>query len=294
MLELLLAPLATCLILTGIHAYLGLHVIERKVLFVDLSLAQIAALGTAAGFVAGYDLDSGVSYSFSLIFTLLGAAIFSITRMRRERVPQEAIIGITYAVAASASILVLVRSAEGAERVKSMLVGSILFVDWNDVATMAVLYGLVGIFHYICRDRFLTISMDPEAAFERGVRVRLWDFWFYASFGVVVTSSVRVAGVLLVFSFLVVPAVAGVLLARTVARRLAAGWCTGIAVSCLGLYVSVVLDLPTGAAVVVTFGVVLVIIALAKMALTNLGLFPGASDAPACAIARTDAPRESS
>lgn len=272
MLELLLAPLAACLILTGIHAYLGLHVIERKVLFVDLSLAQIAALGTAAGFIAGYDLDSGMSYFFSLLFTLLGAAIFSITRMRRERVPQEAIIGITYAVAASASILVLVRSAEGAERVKSMLVGSILFVDWNDVASMAALYGLLGLFHYLFRKRFLTISMSPEVAFEQGMRVRLWDFLFYASFGIVVTSSVRVAGVLLVFSFLVVPAVTGVLLGRTVATRLAAGWCTGVVVSFLGLYVSVALDLPTGAAIVVTFGGVLVVIALVRAALARLGL----------------------
>ncbi|HXV59664.1 MAG TPA: metal ABC transporter permease [Vicinamibacteria bacterium] len=293
MLELLLAPLVACLILTGIHAYLGLHVIERKVLFVDLSLAQIAALGTAAGFVAGYDLDSDVSYFFSLAFTLLGAAIFSLTRMRHERVPQEAIIGITYAVAASASILVLVRSAEGAERVKSMLVGSILFVDWHDIVKIGILYGLVGIFHYVFRDRFLTISLDPENAFDAGIPVRLWDFWFYASFGFVVTSSVRIAGVLLVFSFLVVPAVAGVLLARSVSGRLAAGWATGVVVSCLGLYMSVVLDLPTGAAVVVTFGVVLVIIALAKLILTQLGVFPVDADLHRARVVTTDAPRGS-
>lgn len=290
MLELLLAPLAACLILAGIHAYLGLHVIERKVLFVDLSLAQIAALGTAAGFVAGYDLDSSMSYSFSLGFTLLGAAVFSLTRMRNERVPQEAIIGITYAVAASASILVLVRSAEGAERVKNMLVGSILFVDWKDVTSIAVLYGLLGLFHYVFRRRFLAISMDPEAAYQSGISVRLWDFLFYASFGIVVTSSVRIAGVLLVFSFLVVPSVVGVLLADSVSRRLFAGWSTGVFVSLLGLYASVELDLPTGAAIVVTFGVVLALIAGGRSLGMKLGLLAASepSFSPAAASTRKD------
>jgi zinc/manganese transport system permease protein len=282
LLALLLAPFVACLILTGIHAYLGLHVVERKIIFVDLALAQIAALGTAAGFVAGYDLDSGTSYAFSLAFTLIGAAVFALSRMRRERVPQEAIIGISYAVAASASILVLVRSAEGAERVKSMLVGSILFVTWEDCLHIGILYALVGLFHYLFRDRFLTISLHPRVAFRRGLSVRFWDFLFYASFGLVVTSSVRIAGVLLVFSFLVVPAVAGVILAETITRRLLIGWGTGVLVSVLGIYFSVALDLPTGAAVVVTFGVVLLFIALGKLVAVRLGwLAPRELAAPA-------------
>ena len=271
MLTLLLAPFVACLILTGILTYLGLHVVERKIIFVDLALAQIAALGTAAGFVAGYDLDSGTSYVFSLAFTLIGAAVFALSRMRRERVPQEAIIGISYAVAASASILVLVRSAEGAERVKSMLVGSILFVNWQDCLHFGMLFALVGLFHYYFRDRFISISVHPELAFQRGLSVRFWDFLFYASFGVVVTSSVRIAGVLLVFSFLVVPAVAGVILAETITHRLLVGWATAAAVSVLGIYLSVALDLPTGAAVVVTFGAVLLLISLGKLLAVRLG-----------------------
>ena len=264
MLEFLLPPFIACLILTGTHAYLGVHVIERKVIFVDLSLAQIAALGTAIGAIMGYDYGGPVSYMCGLGFTLLGATIFALTRMKDERVPHEAIIGIVYAVSAAAFVIVMDKAPEGAEQIKSMLVGSILYVTWGKIGITAILYGAIGVFHFVFRRQFITISTDPGAAFEQKLHVRFWDFLFYTSFGFVVTSSVLIAGVLLVFSYLVVPSVCAVLFSSDFKTRLIIGWSLGLVASLLGMIVSVSLDAPTGAAIVCTFGVLLVFAALIR------------------------------
>jgi zinc/manganese transport system permease protein len=253
------------LILTGIHAYLGLHVVERGVIFVDLSLAQIAALGTTVAFLAGYDIHGTVSYFWSLGFTILGAAVFAFTRVHRAtRIPQEAIIGIVYAVSAAAAILAMSQAPEGTEHLKDMLVGNILTVSWAEVAKTAVLYALVGLFHYIFRAKFLAISIDADAAEASGVSIRMWDFLFYTSFGFVVTSSVAIAGVLLVFSYLIVPSVAAMLFARRVWTRLAFGWTMGALVSAAGILLSFRYDLPTGATIVCTFGLALAALAVVQ------------------------------
>ncbi|MBI2104531.1 MAG: metal ABC transporter permease [Candidatus Omnitrophica bacterium] len=259
--ELMARPFVACLILTGIHAYLGLHVIERGVIFVDLALAQVAAFGATVGFLWGFGLHSTAGYFVSLAFTLLGAAVFALTRLRKPVVPQEALIGVVYAVAAAASILVLSRAAEGGEELKALLVGHLLFVEWPEVVKILLLYSVIGLAHWLARRPLLAISQDPEGAFARGLRVRWWDFLFYATFGFVVTSSVEMAGVLLVFSFLIVPAVCGVLLARTVGQRLLVGWAVGILTSVGGVTGSYVWDLPTGATVVCAFGVSLAVCA---------------------------------
>jgi zinc/manganese transport system permease protein len=266
-LSFLAAPFLASLILTGIHAYLGVHVVERGVIFVDLSLAQIAALGATIALLLPFsngDPHAPEVYWISLAFTFIGAAIFSLVRTRRARVPQEAIIGITYAVASAAAILAMSKSTSQAEHLKDMLVGNIIAVSWPQVFTTAVLYGLIGLFHYIFRKPFLAISMSHEDAEAAGLNVRLWDFLFYASFGFVVTSSVAIAGVLLVFCYLIVPSVAAMLYADTIGRRLAIGWTMGTVVSALGVYLSLILDLPTGATIVCTFGLVLVIMALVR------------------------------
>jgi len=259
LLSLLWAPFLMCLVLTGIHAYLGVHVLAREVVFVDIAMAQIAALGATAAFLLGYDIDQWESYAWSLAATLLGAVVLSITRSRRRNVSQEAVIGIVYAVSSAAAVLLADRAAHGAEQVRTMLVGNLLAVRPSEVAKVAVLYSLVGLLHWFCRRPFLLISTDPHTAYDAGVRVRLWDFVFYASFGVVVASSVRIAGVLLVFSYLIVPALAGVMLGGTVATRLAIGWAFGTLVSVIGIVASAALDLPTGATVVCAFGATLIV-----------------------------------
>src|SRR6266850_196482 len=256
--SLLWAPFLMCLVLTGIHAYLGVHVLAREVVFVDIAMAQIAALGATAAFLLGYDIDQWESYAWSLAATLLGAVVLSITRSRRRNVSQEAVIGIVYAVSSAAAVLLADRAAHGAEQVRTMLVGNLLAVRPSEVAKVAVLYSLVGLLHWFCRRPFLLISTDPHTAYDAGVRVRLWDFVFYASFGVVVASSVRIAGVLLVFSYLIVPALAGVMLGGSVATRLAIGWTFGTVVSVIGIVASAAFDLPTGATVVCAFGATLI------------------------------------
>ena len=258
-LQFLLWPFLASLILTGIHAYLGVHVVERGVIFVDLALAQIAALGATVAILVGMDPHGQGAYWLSLAFTFVGAAIFAFARTRRGHIPQEAFIGIAYAVASATAILLMSKATGETEHLKDMLVGNILAVSRHEVLKTAVLYGVIGIFHYILRRRFLLISTDPEQAEAKGMSIRFWDFLFYASFGFVVTSSVAIAGVLLVFCYLIVPSVGAMLFADRVGPRLAIGWTMGTLVSALGVYFSVLLDLPTGATIVCTFGAVLVV-----------------------------------
>ncbi len=261
-LHLMAAPFVACLVLTGIHAYLGLHVIERQVIFVDLALAQIAALGATVGFLFGFGLHHGANYLFALGFTFLGAAIFAVTRFREEKVPHEAIIGVVYAVAAAASILVLSRAPEGGEELKSLLVGHLLLVEWPEIGKVAAIYAAVGFLHWLARRPLLFISQKPREAFDQGVPVRLWDLFFYVTFGFVVTSSVEMAGVLLVFSFLIVPAICGVFWGKKISERLTIGWGIGVLTSILGITASYFWDLPTGATVVCAFGLMLLTVAV--------------------------------
>src|SRR6266446_6989555 len=266
-LSFLILPFIASLILTGIHAYLGVHVVERGVIFVDLALAQIAALGTTVAYLAGYDLHATAAYLFSLGFTFLGAAIFAISRVHRKtRIPQEAIIGIVYAVSAAVAILMMSKATQETEHLKEMLIGNILSVTWPELLKTALLYALVGVFHYIFRSRFLLISMNESAAEKRGWNVKFWDFLFYVSFGFVVTSSVAIAGVLLVFCFLIVPSVAAMLFAERLGPRLAIGWIMGTLVSAGGVSLSFLLDLPTGATIVGTFGASLLVLAGYRLA----------------------------
>ena len=263
--QILLPAFVASLILTGIHAYLGVHVVERGVIFVDLSLAQIAALGTTVAYLAGYDLHSGTAYLFSLGFTFLGAAIFALSRVHRQtRIPQEAIIGIVYAVSAAVAILVMSKATQETEHLKEMLVGNILSVSWKELGKTAVLYSLVGVFHYVFRRKFLLISMNEREAERQGISIRFWDFLFYMSFGFVVTSSVAIAGVLLVFCFLIVPSVAAMLFSERLGPRLAIGWTMGALVSAAGVALSFFWDLPTGATIVATFGAALLLVAAVR------------------------------
>ncbi len=259
-LSLFLPPLVACLVIVAIHSYLGLHVLAREVIFVDLSLAQMAALGSAVAILAGRDPDSTAAFAYALGFTTLGAAVFALTRSdERGRVPQEAIIGIVYVVASAAAILVADRTPRGGEAIKDILVGSLLWVSWPAIARLAGVYALIGVFHWLLRHRFLTISFDPATAVAKGWKIRWWDFWFYLSFGIVITFSVPIAGVLLVFSFLVVPAAIAFQFARGRGALALLSWVAGTIASAAGLWISFHYDLPTGPVVVCAFGVLLLL-----------------------------------
>lgn len=244
----LLPPLCMCLMLAGIHCYLGLHVISRKVIFVDLSLAQVASFGATCALIWNEDHHSLSNYFISLGATLVAAAFFSLARRFEKEISQEAIIGIVYALASAAVILVIDRLAHGAEHLKEALVGQILWVTWGQVIKTAIIYSFVGIVHYIFRKPLLKASAD-----EKGNTHWKWDFLFYSLFGVVITSSTQIAGVLLVFSYLIVPAILGFHYFKTTRARLLFGWALGSAVSIVGLILSYHWDVPVGALIVVLF-----------------------------------------
>ena len=251
-------PLLACLLLPGLLVYLGLHIVKREIIFVDLALAQVAALGTCVGILLHHEPASWESYALSLVFTLVGAAIFTMTRIHNHRVPQEALIGIVYVVTAALGILLLSRSPEGNEELRRTLIGEVLLVTPGQVLRTFALYAGIGLVHFFCRKKFLAISFDAERVAAEGVSIRWWDFLFYAMFGWVVTSFVQIGGVLLVFSFLIVPAVCANFLVESFGARLLIGWATATVASVAGLWISYTLDLPTGAAIVCTLGAALI------------------------------------
>jgi len=256
-------PLAACLVLPPLLVYLGLHVVKREVIFVDLALAQLATLGTCVALIMGYHFGDRVAFWISLGVTFAGAALFSWSRnSERQHVPQEAIIGITFVVAAAGVILLLSRVAGGKEELEHLLTGDILNVTAADVGQRAAMFAVLAAFFAAFHKRFALISTDAVQAAASGLNVRLWDFLFYAAFAVVVVFFVRVAGVLLTFAYLIVPAVCSVMLARTWRSRLLVGWGIAAAASLVGLWASFTMDLPTGAAIVCACGLALVVVTI--------------------------------
>ena len=257
--QIMLWPLVACLMLPGTLIYLGLHIIKREIIFVDLALAQVAALGTCVSILLHHDSHDWQTFAWSAAFTLVGAAIFTLTRPRERHVPQEALIGIVYVVAAAAGLLLLSRSPEGNEELRKTLVGDVLLVQPLEIAIVTGVFALIGLLHYLCRRPFLSLSFDHARA-HGGAEVLAWDFLFYALFGIVVTIIVHLFGVLLTFSFLIIPAVCANLLVRTLALQLAVGWIIAALGSGAGMVASYQFDLPTGAAIVVSLGLALLLV----------------------------------
>lgn len=250
------APFVMCLILVGIHCYLGLHVLARGVIFVDLSLAQVAGLGATLALLMGFEHKTTGAYFISLSATFLAAGFFALARRFEKVFPQEALIGIIYAFASAGVVLVVDRLAHGAEHIKELLIGQILWVTWDEVIKTAIIYGVVGIIHFIFRKQLLAASYSTEKNSE----TFKWDFLFYALFGVVITSSSSMAGVLQVFAFLIVPAIVATMFVKSVKARLIFGWIFGSILSLVALIASHKWDFPAGALIVVTFTLVPVII----------------------------------
>ena len=264
MLLLMKWPLIASLALPWLLVYLGLHIVKRGVIFVDLALAQMAAFGTCVAILVGYDVHDWQNFAFSMAFTFCGAVLLTFTRMRNQRVPQEALIGILYVVSAAAAILALSKSSGGKEELQRSLVGELLVVPPEEVVKTFLLFVVIGIVHFLLRKRFLGISDNPDAAARSGVNVRLWDFVFYVIFGVVVTSFVHIGGVLLAFSYLVIPAVCAAFLVNSMVARFAVGWTVATFGSLASLFVTARVDLPIGAATVCVLGLLLVLVSIAS------------------------------
>src|SRR4051812_37643442 len=262
MFEIMFWPSLACILLPWLLVYLGLHVVQRGIIFIDIAMAQMASLGICLGVLLGYEPESMLSYALGLGVTLLGAAIFSVSAKRSSQVPQEAVIGIAYVVAAAAAVLLLSRSAHGNEEIRNMLVGDITVVSAAEVWKCFAVFVGVGVIHFLLRKKFLLVSFNRDEAYAHGWNVRWWDFLFYATFGIVVTIFVRVAGVLLVFSYLIVPAVCAVMLARSTTTRLLFGWLISLVGGIGGLFLSFYWDFPSGAAIVCTFGGLLILVAI--------------------------------
>jgi zinc/manganese transport system permease protein len=277
--EVMFWPIVACVLLPWLLVYLGLHVVQRGIIFIDIAMAQMASLGICLAVLFHIDLESWTAFVIALGFTLIGAAVFSVTGKRASQIPQEAVIGISYVVAAAGAVLLLSRAAEGDEEIKNMLVGNILLVTPREVWERFALFVVVGIFHFILRKNFLLVSFDRDGAYRQGLRVRWWDFLFYAVFGLVVTSFVRIAGVLLIFSYLIVPAVCGINLAVRLGNRLLIGWFIALIGGIAGLFLSFWWDLPSGAAIVCTFGALLILISLIGLARQRMRA-SAASDSP--------------
>ena len=260
-------PMLACLLLPGILVYYGLHIIRREVIFVDLALAQVATLGTAFCLYLGHEPDDPHNYVWSLGFTLIGALVFTFTRSNKHaKVPQEALIGIIYVVAAATGILLLSKSPHGKEELQRTLVGDLLTVTDREIWKTAALYAVIAVIHFIFRKQFIRLSFDHEHAEKGGLSVRLWEFLFYALFGLIVTSFVQVGGVLMVFSYLIVPAASATFLVSSLPMRLLVGWLVATLASGAGLYWSFKDDLPTGAAIVCALGIALLLaVAVSKL-----------------------------
>jgi zinc/manganese transport system permease protein len=255
-------PLLACLAVSGILVYLGMHVVERKVIFVDLALAQIAALGVMWAILMGYDHENdtlAVSL-YSLAFTAIGALVFSITRTRHERVPHEALIGIIYVAASAGGLVLADRFALGTEALKELIAGRVALVTTDILGKLVATCAIVALVFVALHRRLMRISRDPAAAEAAGMSIRAWDFLFYLVFGVLITQSVSVLGVLPVFAYLVIPAVAGALLFSSVRARLIFGWAFAGAISLVGLETARRAALDPGPTIVCLFAGALVVL----------------------------------
>lgn len=239
------APVVLAILLVGIHAYLGLHVIEREVIFVDIGLSQVAALGGALCLLFVGEEETVWRIPGALLLCLAAAVVLSLFRKYEKKVSQEVIIGVTYALASGALILVMDRIPHGSEHLKSALIGNILFVTWSQVFVTALVYAVVGLVHFLFRKHFWENSRGTKPSFA-------WDFLFYFLFGIVITFSTHHAGVLVVFAILVTPAALAIRLVRGNARRLLTAWGLGVVGVLAAFYLSYVLDFPVGAGIVTT------------------------------------------
>ncbi len=255
----MLLPFLECLILVGIHSYLGLHVIRRQIIFIDLTLAQLAAMGASIAFICGFEPFQFKTFFISFLTALSGGIIFSLTRQKENGgVPQEGIIGLGFAISASLSVLILDKFAKGTEHMKDIFMGNILWVRKEEFIKALIIYLIIGIIFKIFHKKFLIVSEDIEEAKKRGLSILFWDILFYGLFALVITTSVEVAGVFLVFTFLITPALMAVQVTKNFSKQLLIGWIAGTIASLLGLIFSYVFDFPSGPAVVVTYGLILV------------------------------------
>ena len=280
--EFLLAPFAACVLLIIINVYFGIHVIRREIIFIDIALAQIAALGSAVALIIyqsihpeaahEHGFNNAFTYIITLCFIVLAAYLFTLLKNRIIRIPLEAIIGITYAVTATATVIILDKGAGSDIHVHDMLIGSILWVSWHRITLLFIVILLVGTFHIFFRKKFLNLTNTYLNNHINIKNPQLWDFLFYLSFGIVIIEAVNVAGILTVFAFLIIPASISVILVKSWFSRILLGWIISLFISVIGLYLSWKMDMQCSPVIILFLGISLIIAAALKK-LFSLKLF---------------------
>lgn len=259
----LLPSFAASVVILLILGYLGMHVLDREIIFIDIALAQISAVGAVFAHVVFGVSDEGFgAYIAGFLFTLGAAVFFSQIPRRISQIPQEAIIGVSYAIAAAAALFILALAAGGDVHLENMLTGSILWAKWPDVLICGVLFGGVAVFHYIFRKQFLQMTLCIKNKQKPNHKMAWWDFAFYASMGLVITFAVRIAGVLVIFAFLIIPATIACLMTSNWLKRLLVGWSMGLFAILLGLMFSFFGDFSCGPSIVTFLGLLLIAAAL--------------------------------
>jgi len=251
-LDLLFPAFIVCVLMVITHTYLGLHVLARGIIFIDLALAQVAALGVSVAFLLGKESHGWESQLFAFIATLIFAFAFAKLRNIRDKIAREVTIGIVYVVATALSIVILSRSNQGMEELKSLFNGNILWTSWQEIAVIAVLYSLVITLHAVYRRKFLQLSFAED---EKSTPSFIWEFLFFASFAVVITLAVNVAGILLVFAFLIIPTFSASLIVAGFTRQMLVGWLISLIGCVAGLFLAYHFDLPVGATIVSILGI---------------------------------------
>jgi len=249
----LLPAFVLSLLMIMTHTYLGLHVLARGIIFVDLALAQVAALGVSVAFLLGQEAHGLMAQLYAFGATLIAAAGFAKLRQLPGKTTREVTIGCVYVVATALTIVILSRSSQGMEELKGLFNGHILWVSWSEIAIVAVAYVLLAMLHLYYRNRFYSLSFNEEGE-DTDSTSFIWEFLFFASFAVVITLAVNLAGVLLVFAFLIIPAFSASFLSQSTTSRLLIGWLLGACGSAVGLWLSFIADLPTGATMVTVLG----------------------------------------
>lgn len=261
--QFLLPPFVACVTILGLLGYLGMHVLRREIIFIDIALAQIAAVGaTFAHVYLGTEENSLWAYLCAFGFTILASLFFSQIDKRITQITHEAIIGVTYAIAAAAAIFILAMAAGGDVHMEHMLTGSILWAQWPDIGTIVILFGCVGLFHLVFRRHFIRLSENYGGGVVRTERAVWWDFLFYVSMGLVITFSVKIAGVLVIFSFLIIPATVSAMYAESWGKRLVIAWSVGIIALVFGLVLSYFMDFSCGPSVITVLGLALIVTAV--------------------------------
>jgi zinc/manganese transport system permease protein len=251
--QILLPAFALSALMIMTHTYLGLHVLARGIIFIDLALAQVAALGISVAFLLGEEAHGMAAQAYAFVATLVAAFAFAGLRRVEGKTTREVIIGCVYVVTTALSIVILSRSAQGMEELKSIFNGNILWVQWQEISIIATCYAALSVLHILYRDRFYRLSFDSDGVERPSF---FWEFLFFASFAIVITLAVSVAGVLLVFAFLIIPAFSASILSASFGSRLLIGWALGLLGCAMGLWLSFSADLPIGATMVTVMGIV--------------------------------------